>query len=277
MPDGVQVPANLAQAAGEHRIAYADLFEAEVRPHTERFRAAAGVRPSDRVLDIGCGTGVSSRDAARAAVAGSVLGVDVSAPVLEHARRLSRQQGLRNVTYEQADAQVHRFRPAYFDLGISQFGVMFFADPRAAFANIGRALRPGGRLALLVWQGQDRNEWSAAVRQALAGEGPPDPAGDGQLPFSLADPARTESILTAAGFAEVGFTDVHEPVYYGPDSATAYDFTLGLRNPRNLLARLDAATAEAARQRLRATLAAHDTGRGVFFEARAWIITARRP
>ena len=204
MPDGVQVPANHAQAAGEHRIAYADLFEAEVRPHTERFRAAAGVRPRDRVLDIGCGTGASTRDAARAAVAGSVLGVDISAPVLEHARRLSRQQGLRNVTYEQADAQVHRFQPACFDLCISQFGVMFFADPGAAFANIARALRPGGRLALLVWQGQDRNEWSSAVRRALAGEGPADPDGDGQLPFSLADRGRTEGILTAEDISGQG-------------------------------------------------------------------------
>ena len=167
----MQVPANAAQAAGEHRIAYADLFEAEVRPHTERFRAAAGVRPRDRVLDIGCGTGPSTRYAARAAATGSVLGVDISEPVLEYARQVSRQEGLRNVTYQQADAQVHRFRPARFDLGISEFGVMFFADPVSAFANIGRALRPGGRLALLVWQGQDSNEWSSAVRQALAGEG----------------------------------------------------------------------------------------------------------
>lgn len=281
MSDEVQVPANAAQAAGEHRIAHADLFEAEVRPHTERFRAAADVRPRDRVLDIGCGTGPSTRYAARAAVAGSVLGVDISGPVLEYARRISRQEGLRNVTYEQADAQVHRFRPACFDLGISEFGVMFFADPVSAFANIGRALRPGGRLALLVWQAQDSNEWSSAVRQALAGEGLAgeglaDPAEGGQLPFSLADPARTQGILTAAGFAEVSFTDMHEPVWYGPDSATAYDFTLGLHNPRDLLARLDAAAAEAARERLRVMLAAHDTGRGVFFDARAWIITARR-
>jgi SAM-dependent methyltransferase len=154
---------------------------------------------------------------------------------------------------------------------------MFFADPVAAFTNIGRAVRPGGRLVLLAWQGQDRNEWSSAVRQALAGDTPvPGLDENAGLPFSLADPARTEGILTAAGFAGVGFTDVHEPVCYGPDGATAYDFTLGLHNPRDLLASLDAASADAARKRLRATLAAHDTGHGVFFDARAWIITARR-
>jgi hypothetical protein len=94
--------------------------------------------------------------------------------------------------------------------------------------------------------------------------------------FSLADPATTTGILAAAGFAEIDFTEVHEPVYYGRDSTAAYDVVLSLREPRDLLANLDAAMAEQARERLRATLAAHDIGRGVFFDSRAWIITARR-
>ena len=92
----------------------------------------------------------------------------------------------------------------------------------------------------------------------------------------LADPAVAEGILTASGFAEVSLTDVHELVYYGRDSATAYDFVLGLRDTKDLLANLDAAMAGRALQRLRATLAAHDTGSGVFFDSRAWIIAARR-
>jgi len=158
---------NAKQAAGEHRIIHAALFDEEVRPYNERFRAAARVRPGDRVLDIGCGTGQSTREAARAAVGGSVLGVDLSAQAVELARRLSEQEGLRNVTFRQADAQVHRFPPRHFDLCISRFGTMFFADPVAAFANTGTALRPGGRLVILVWQGRDRNEWSTAIRQAI--------------------------------------------------------------------------------------------------------------
>jgi len=274
---GAQTRANSEQAAGEHRVRHADLFDAEVRLQNERFRAAAGVRPRDRVLDIGCGTGQSTRDAARAAATGSALGVDLSARVLERARRLSDDEGLRNVTYQQADAQVHRFPPAHFDLCISRFGAMFFADPVAAFTNIGRALHPAARLVLLVWQDRDRNEWSSAIRQALApGTAAPTPPASGQHPFSLADPAMAEGILAAAGFAEISFTDVHDPVYYGRDSATAYDFVLGLRDTKDLLANLDAATAEHALQRLRATLAVHDTGSGVFFDSRAWIITARR-
>jgi ubiquinone/menaquinone biosynthesis C-methylase UbiE len=252
-----------------------DLFDydAELRLHNELFSAAARVGTRDRVLDIGCGTGQSTREAARAAVTGSAVGVDVSAPMLERARQLSDDQGRANITYQQADAQVHRFPPTHFDLCISRFGTMFFADPVAAFTNIGRALRPEARLVLLVWQERDRNEWATAIRQALTAASVTPRGPD---PFSLADPAVTEGILAAAGFAEVSFTDVHEPVYYGPDSATAFDAVLRLLKIEDLLADLDAAAAERARTRLRTTLDAHNTDGGVYFDSRAWIITARR-
>ena len=252
-----------------------DLFDydAELRLHNEFFRAAARVGSRDRVLDIGCGTGQSTREAARAAVAGSAVGVDLSARMLERARQLSDDQGLPNITYQQADAQVHRFPPTHFDLCISRFGAMFFADPVAAFTNIGRALRPAARLVLLLWQERDRNEWATAIRQTLTAASATHRGPD---PFSLADPTVTEGILADAGFAEVSFTDVHEPVYYGPDSATAFDAVLRLWEFKDLLANLDAVTAEQARTRLRATLAAHNTDGGVYFDSRAWIITARR-
>ncbi|MBQ1021823.1 class I SAM-dependent methyltransferase [Micromonospora sp. D93] len=252
-----------------------DLFDydAELRLHNELFRAAAHVGPRDRVLDIGCGTGQSTREAARAAAAGSAVGVDLAAPMLERARQLSDDEGLTNITYQQADAQVHRFPPTYYDVCISRFGTMFFADPVAAFINIGSALRPSARLVLLVWQERDRNEWATSIRQAL---GPASATPRGPDPFSLADPTVTEGVLTAAGFAEVSFTDVNKPVYYGPDSATAFDAVLGLWESKNLLANLDAAAAEQARTRLRATLDAHHTGGGVYFDSRAWIVTAHR-
>ena len=252
-----------------------DLFDydAELRLHNEHFRAAARVGPRDHVLDIGCGTGQSTREAARAAVAGSAVGVDTSAPMLERARQLSDDQGLANVTYLEADAQVHRFPPTRFDLCISRFGTMFFADPVAAFTNIGRALRPAARLVMLVWQERDRNEWATAISQTItAASATP----RGLDPFSLADPTVTEGILAAAGFAEVSFTDVHEPVYYGPDSATAFDAVLRLLKFEDMLASLDAAAAEQARTRLRTTLDAHNTDGGVYFDSRAWIVTAQR-
>jgi SAM-dependent methyltransferase len=253
-----------------------DLFDydAELRWHNEHLRAAAGVGSNDRVLDVGCGTGQTTREAARAAVAGSAVGVDLSAPMLERARRLSDDQGLANITFQQADAQVHRFPPAHFDLCISRFGMMFFADPGAALTNIGRALRPDARLVMLVWQSRDRNEWATAISQALPT--PSAPPADGPGPFSLADPAVTEDLLTAAGFADVTFTDIHEPVYYGPDGATAHDAVLRLLGFNDRLADLDTTTATDARAQLRTTLDAHDTGDGVHFDSRAWLVTARR-
>jgi SAM-dependent methyltransferase len=255
-------------------IGNTDFYDAELHRHNVHFRAAAAVRPRDRVLDVGCGTGQTTREAARAAVDGSAVGVDVSAPMLERARRLSREQGLHNVSYQHGDAETLPFPTARFDLCISRFGTMFFADPGAAFTNIRRALRPGARLVLMVWQHAERNEWFTATREALAGSSTPRASATDLEPFSLADPAATERLLTVAGFADVAFADSHEPVHYGPDVGAASDAVLGLRHARGLLDGLDASTAEHARGRLRAMLAAHITGDAVYFDSRAWIITA---
>jgi SAM-dependent methyltransferase len=252
-------------------------YDAELRLHNEVLRRACGIRPHDHVLDIGCGTGLTTREAARMAQAGSALGVDTSAPAIERARELARAQRLRNVTFERADAQVHRFTPQQFDLAISRFGTMFFDDPAAAFANIGRALRPAGRLVMMVWQAHERNEWDVAIHHALAGpEGSTAVAGDGPDPFSLADPPTVEGILQAAGFGSITFTDVHEPVYYGPDPAAALDWVRGFTSTNELLKRLDPAAAALALTRLRDALGAHMADGGVWFNSRAWIVTARR-
>jgi len=250
----------------------ADFYDAELRRHNEHFRAAANVGRRDRVLDIGCGAGQTTREAARVAVLGRAVGVDVSAELLEVARRRSAEEGLRNVAFEQGDAQIHAFPAAQVDLCISRFGVMFFSDPVAAFANIGRAMRPGARLVSMVWQSRERNEWATAVQSALA-PGTTATAGAAD-PFSLGDPAVATRILTAAGFASVAFAEVHEPVFYGVDVDAAYDNVAGLWLTKEALARADAA--DDARQRLRALLDAHLTADGVLFDSRAWIISAHR-
>jgi SAM-dependent methyltransferase len=249
-------------------------YDAELRRYDEHFRAAVGVRPADHVLDIGCGTGQTTRHAARAAPTGSALGIDVSARMVARARLLSRQEGLRNVSFVQADAQIHRFQPERFDLAISRFGTMFFADPVAAFANLGGALRPGARLVQLVWQDSDRQEWSAVISEVAAGEPrPPAPAAD---PFSLADPTTVEGILTRSGFTDVTITGLHEPVYYGPDTDSALHAVLTLQMTKDLLAPLDAARTEHALSQLRAAMSARKSRNGVLFDSHAWLITARR-
>ncbi|GAA1540918.1 class I SAM-dependent methyltransferase [Dactylosporangium maewongense] len=236
-------------------------YDAELRPHTAHLRAAAAVGTRDRVLDVGCGTGQTTRAAARAATAGSALGVDISGPALATAR--TRSAGLSNIAFEEADAAVHAFPPAQFDVCLSRFGTMFFADPAAAFTNIALALRPGARLAMLVWQAADRNEWSTVVGEALSAA--PRPAA-----FSLADPASTGTVLTAAGFTDMVFTDVHEPVYYGPDPSAAFDAVMYLERAAGT------DPDPSARRRLHEAVTAHATPAGVTFDSRAWLITAHR-
>ena len=252
-------------------------YDAELRRHNEVLRRACGVRLRDQVLDIGCGTGQTTRQAARAARAGGALGVDASAPAVERARELARAEGLGNVTFEHADAQDRRFPPGRFDVAVSRFGTMFFDDPGAAFANIGRALRPDGRLVMMTWQARELNEWDATIRRALAGPGgAADAPSGGPDPFSLADPAAVRELLRAAGFTGVAFTDVREPVYYGADAAAAFDWARGFACTGQALGRLDPAAAARAAGRLREALAAHLEDDGVWLGSRAWIVSARR-
>ncbi|MEU0941439.1 class I SAM-dependent methyltransferase [Streptomyces canus] len=252
-------------------------YDSELARHHERLLAALDVRPGDRVLDIGCGTGRTTRDAARAASPGTALGIDVSGPMLTRARRAAAAEELRNVDFAQGDAQDHVFPPEYFTLAVSRFGTMFFSDPVAAFANIGRALRPGARFVQLVWQAAERQEWHTAIRAALS-RGPVSSASAPAAPdpFTLADPRVTTGILTAAGFTAVDVVDVREPVRYGPDAEGALAAVLQLRMAKEWVADLDAASAERAVDRLRATLDARDTGDGVWFDSRAWLVVARR-
>jgi SAM-dependent methyltransferase len=152
---------------------------------------------------------------------------------------------------------------------------MFFDDPAAAFANIGRALRPAGRLVMMVWQAHERNEWDVTIYDALGIPEAPSAAG-GPDAFSLGDPRTVTEILEGAGFADVNLTDVSEPVYYGQDVAAALDWVRRFTRTSQALERLGPAAAERAVQRLREALAAHLRDDGVWFDSRAWTVTARR-
>jgi SAM-dependent methyltransferase len=252
-----------------------DFYDAELRAHHKHLRAAYGISPGDEVVDIGCGTGLTTREAARAAAPGGAVGVDVSERMLERARQVTAAERLGNVRYELGDAQVHRFDPAGFDVAISRFGTMFFSDPAAAFANIAAALRPEARLVLLVWQRLEHNDWARAIDAALGDAARPPPRGAD--PFSLGDPEVTARILDGAGFDDVRFEAVHEPVLYGYDLDAALAFVRGFQNTSAALASLSDGEAARTVERLRATLAAHYTDeRGVVLDARSWLITARR-
>jgi SAM-dependent methyltransferase len=262
---------------GEDWAARADRYDAVPARFDPPLLAAARIAPTDRVLDVGCGAGVSTRAAARVATAGHATGIDLSAPLLAEARRRSRAAGLANTTFVQGDAQVHPFEPRAYDVIISRFGAMFFGDPVAAFANTARALRPGGRLALVSWQELARNEWLLLVRRSLAaGRSLPEPPGDAPGPFGLSDPDRVRRVLDAAGFEAVDLVAVQERVWLGADGADAFDFVSCLGVARGLLGGLDDHARHAALAELRAELAARATPEGVLLGASAWLTTARR-
>jgi SAM-dependent methyltransferase len=207
-----------------------------------------------------------------------VLGVDLSSRMLQRARQRAAEQGIANASFLQADAQIHPFEPQAFDLAISRTGAMYFGDPMAAFTNIARALRPGGRLALLAWQAEPDNLWSVELDQALAaGRALPAAPLDAPGPFSLADPDRVRSILRVPSSPPSPSKGIREPLGFGADAEDAYRFVFGMGFARSMLQGLDREGRERALEALRATLVAHDTGNGVLYPSAAWIIGACRP
>lgn len=258
---------------GAYWAANADHYDRSVEVHHRRLFAAAGIRTTDRVLDIGCGTGQLSRDAARAGSGGSTLGVDLSSAMLDVARARAAHEQLTNITFEQRDAQIHPFPVATFDLVLSRTGAMFFGDPDAAFANLGRALEPGGRMVLLAWQALSQNEWMRELMTALAaGRDLPSPPRDAPGPFSLSDPDRVGPLLSGAGFTDIEFDESRGAMWFGADAAAAHGFVLGQLGW--LLQDLDPAGRARGLEALHASVSSHAGDQGVFYDSAAWIITA---
>lgn len=263
---------------GRHWVEHRERYDAMLRGFTPRLLAAADVSPGQRVLDVGCGFGETTCAAARAAAGGFTVGADLSAPLLDAARRRAEREHLHNVRFDLADVQVHPFPEAGFDVAISRFGVMFFADPAAAFTNIARAVAPGGRLAFLCWQAAADNEWIMTLGAALAAYVElPQMDGDGPGPFSLTDPERIRQLLHQSGFDQVTIDPVTEPIRLGKDVGDVLDYARDLGLVRDLLADVDAATESKALDGIRAAVAPHQTAEGIRIGAAAWLVTARHP
>ncbi len=274
--------ANPEQAAawngheGQHWATHADRLERIGSTIWQRLLDRDLIGQGDRVLDIGCGTGGSTRDLGRIAVHGNVLGVDLSAPMLAVARARAIADALANVDFVQADAQIHPFDPGRFDVVVSCFGATFFADPVAAFTNIASGLRRDGTLALLAWRQLDRNEWITAIRAALAmGRDLPVPPPEAPTPFSLADAARVRSLLGAAGFVAIDLDAIDEAMVFGTDADDAYGFLQTMGIVEGLTHDLDLSSRAEALARLRAAVEAHEQPGRVAFGSSAWLITAR--
>jgi SAM-dependent methyltransferase len=259
---------------GTFWVEHADRFDRGVAAYDPALERAAAIRPGEHVLDVGCGTGHTTRAAGRrAGPTGHAEGIDLSSAMLELARARAADEHLDTVAFTHADAQTHPFTPADVDVVISRHGAMFFDDPVDAFGNLRRALRPGGRLALLVWQGFQRNPFIHRVVDALAPDRTPRPP-EGAGPFSFADPASARTVLAGAGYAGIGVEAVEEPMHLGVDPEDALRHVTAQH--ADLLAGYEPAVRARALDRLRADLVAHHrNGHGVRYPSACWLITAR--
>jgi SAM-dependent methyltransferase len=251
-------------------------LDRQLAPLGRRAMASLDPRPGERILDIGCGAGQTSLELAEAVGAGgSVLGVDISATLLEVARR--RAADVPALSFKEGDAQVFPFEAGSFDAAFSRFGVMFFADPAAAFANIRKGLKPGGRLAFVCWRTPPENPMMVlpmqAVAEVLPPQSPSDPTAPG--PFAFANPDRTRGLLTEAGFADVEAEPFDTEVSMGDlEAALALSTRMGALGG---VLRENPHLREAALPLVRKALAAHDGPEGVQLKAAVWIVTARTP
>jgi SAM-dependent methyltransferase len=262
-------------ASGRHFIEQRGRHERMRGRLTARLLSAAQIEDGENVLDIGCGCGDATILAARATRSGQALGADLSQAQVAEARRLAASAGLSNARFEVADAQVHLFKAEMFDLVLSNFGVMFFDDPAAAFGNLRKALRHGGRLAFLCWRTRDENPFFATgFAEAAVVLGLRELSGPAAA-FSLADPGTTGALLAGAGFGGIDFTKVDEPMLIGRDVDDVLEYERASPSATGLLTGLSAAqTAELTRQ-VRDDLTAYASPGGVAMPGAAWLVTAQ--
>lgn len=267
---------------GRHWAAHDRRFDAMLGDADAALFEAAAIAPGDRVLDIGCGAGATTRTAALLAAPGHAVGVDLSAPLVARARARTAEQGVRGATYEIGDAQTYPFPPGTYDLALSRGGVMFFEDPVAAFANVARALREGGRLAFVCPRrtGPETEEGAVlarfarrlaeGARDAPPAEPDPDARAAGAAMASLSEPYRIHAALHRT-FHRIAIAPVDVTTRWGDSPADAVDFLLSRTSPapgRGVSARTRAA--------LEATLRPYATASGVRMRAGVWVVTALR-
>jgi SAM-dependent methyltransferase len=250
------------------------------RDHAEITQAAlvlAAVKPGEHVLDIGCGSGTTTLMLAeRAGTTGSATGMDISAPMLEVARRRAQELDCR-ADFIEADAADYPFPSKRFDLAFSQFGIMFFADPVAAFGNVHKAMKPNGRIVFVCWRHPFENPWShipeTAARPFLPAAPPSDPNAPGR--YSFANPDRVKSVLLQAGFHAAEMTKFDARIYLGntPDEAASSSIDGGPL--MRTLADVDDATRANVRIAVTERLAREMGPGGIYLTAGTWLVTAR--
>jgi SAM-dependent methyltransferase len=268
------------EKAGPKWVAMQERLDVQLEPFTRAVLDCVALRPGERVLDVGCGCGSTTLEAAaRVRPGGFCTGADISRPMLSRARERAKAAAISNVAFIEADAQVFAFAPGEADAAISRFGVMFFADPSAAFANIRRALKPGGRLCFICWRPMIENPWVLiplrAASQHLELPPPPDPFAPG--PFAFGDAERLRGILTSAGYSGVQI-DRHDSrlaIGNSRDVEDAVNFSTDLGPVSGLLVDKSEDLRQTVRSSIREALKPHLTPQGVVVDWAAWLVRAR--
>jgi SAM-dependent methyltransferase len=264
--------------AGPTWVAYQEQLDRQLEPLGVRALHALAPRAGETIADIGCGCGRTTLQLAEAVgPSGAVTGLDISRPMLEVARRRAEAAGLEQARFQEADAQTAAFEPGGFDALFSRFGVMFFSDPDAAFANLRRALKPGGRLTFVCWRPFVDNRWMRTPFEAALPFLPPLPPADPLAPgpFAFADAERVRGILGVAGFERIAITPFDAEI-----GGSDLDQTLNLAFNVGALGsalREHPQCAGAVTDAVRAVLARHLTDNGVLMQAAVWIVEARAP
>ena len=274
---GSESSENWPREATELYLREGDRIEAINGPFGAVMLDAARLQPAERVLDVGCGCGITTIDAARNGThGGSAVGIDIARPLIDVARRRAAAAGVDNVEFVEGDAQVHPFPEADFDVVISRFGIMFFADPEAAFANLARATRPGGRLVVVCPADPLQSEWiaiafaAAARHVGLPDLGPPGAPGT----FAFANSERLEQTIRAAGYHDITLEAVTRPVRLGDDADDVTRFITSLPEATKLFAGKPKEHVAAAIDALRDSLAPHARSSGVIMHETAWLALA---
>ncbi len=269
-------------AAGDRWVAYQQELDFQLAPFGDVAMRALIPRPGERLLDVGCGCGTTSIELAKhVGSGGTVIGVDISSPMLEIARRRAQTAAIGNAEFLHADAQSYVFEESSFDGVFSRFGVMFFSDPVAAFSNLAAALRPGGRVSFICWRELMRNPWMlvpvAAAAQHVSMQAPPDPEAPG--PFAFADNERVAGILEQSGFKNMALTSFDQVMTLGDggDAERTAEFMLQLGPVARVLPDVDDATRDKVRTAVREALEPFATPQGVLMDSSCWLVTAERP
>ncbi|MGK2915766.1 MAG: class I SAM-dependent methyltransferase [Porticoccaceae bacterium] len=267
--------------AGSKWVEYQAQLDQQIGALGDAMLSAAGLGASHRVLDIGCGCGATSLQAAAlVGASGTVTGVDVSAPMLERARTRARQDGLHQVHFMEADVQADSLGTAPYDRVISRFGVMFFTDPVTAFRNIRAAMAPKGRLAFVCWRGTDENPWMGEPVKAAARHVslPPAPPADAPGPMAFADPERVRRILNEAGLDAIAIVKHDAPSVIGGggdlDTCVDFLFNVGPLSRALMSADFNEQSKAAIRASVRDVLRPYLTPIGVVMPCAVWIVTA---